>query len=128
MLLSVSMLINLKNIILTISLSIRVWASEALVGDVEKKAELHAASPLLIVDALLDAAPISPPSASVDGYANLDTVFERVIGLGRNCLTKAQINLFFNGAGKRWHETKSGKADLFDWMVIPDYDLFAQAL
>lgn len=42
----------------------------------------------------------------------LDTVFDRVIGLGRNCLTKAKINLFFNDAGKRWHETKSGKADL----------------
>lgn len=121
------MLINLKNIILTISLSVSVWASEALVGDVEKKAELHAASPLLIVDALLDAAPISPPSASVDGYANLDTVFERVIGLGHWCLTKGQINKYF-APELHLMATKKGHADLFDWLYIHDYFRLAIAL
>ncbi len=96
-------------------------------GDVEQKAELHATSPLLIVDALLDAAPISSPSASIDKYADLDTVFERVIGLGYWCLTKGQINKYF-APELHLMSTKKGHADLFDWLYIHDYFRFAIAL
>ncbi len=121
------MFVKLKNITFLISLSISAWASEALAVDVEKKAELHASSPLLIVDALLDGAPISPPSASIDGYASLDTEFERVIGLGHWCLTKGQINKHF-APELHLMATKKGHADLFDWLYIHDYFRFAIAL
>ena len=56
-----------------------------------------------------------------------DTVFERVIGIGSNCLTKSQINGYFSPEFPP-RETKSGHADLFDWMRICDYHSFAAAL
>lgn len=71
------------------------------------------------------------PLGIVSAYATLDTIYERVIGLGRNCLTKAQINLYFDRLiedQSKWEKVKPGQADIFDWMEITNYDLFAQAL
>ncbi len=66
-------------------------------------------------------------SDHASGYANIDTVFERVIGLGSDCMTKGQINTYLNPTSD-WRSTKKGHADLFDWMIIYDYDLLAEAL
>lgn len=71
--------------------------------------------------------PDSKALSTVKGYADLDTPFERVIGLGKNCLTKAQINLLFNPSSYHF-TTKKGQADLFDWLSIENYDLFSRAL
>jgi len=60
-------------------------------------------------------------------YASLDTVFERVIGLGHICTTKGQINNYFS-PGAPLMKTKKGHADLFDWLFIYDYNLLANAL
>jgi len=60
-------------------------------------------------------------------YANLDTVFERVITLGDDCATKKQINEYFS-PHIHWRNTKTGHSDLFDWMIINDYNLLADAL
>ncbi len=61
-------------------------------------------------------------------YANLDTVFERVITLGQDCVSKGHINAFFNPEQTDARLTKKGHADLFDWMQIQDYNLFAKAI
>ena len=66
--------------------------------------------------------------ANTTEYANLDTVFQRVIGLGNMCMTKKQINQFFNPSASNDTNTKKGHADLFDWVAISDYNLFAQLL
>lgn len=60
-------------------------------------------------------------------YATLDTVFERVIGLGDWCLTKGQVNRYF-APDLPLMCTKPGHADLFDWLFINDYRKFAIAL
>ena len=60
-------------------------------------------------------------------YANLDTVFERVIGLGYWCETKGQINAYFQPE-KPWMETKKGHADIFDWLFINDYNCLSLSL
>ncbi len=71
---------------------------------------------------------LSPSIAETqDCYGTLDTVYERVIGLGKNCLTKAQINLFFNPQGDHF-STKPGQADLLDWVSIEDYSLLIESL
>lgn len=51
----------------------------------------------------------------------------RVISLGNWCSTKATINLYLNPQQK-WSKTPKGQADLFDWMMIGDYDYLAKAL
>ncbi|MBA4249817.1 MAG: hypothetical protein C0432_04880 [Candidatus Puniceispirillum sp.] len=56
----------------------------------------------------------------------MDTVFERVIGLGSDCATKRGINLFFTPS-QPWLKTKKGHSDLFDWLIIKDYRLLADA-
>ena len=56
-----------------------------------------------------------------------EITFERVIGIGSNCLTKAQINQYFV-PGLPNRETKKGHADLFDWMRVCDYYSFARLL
>ena len=66
-------------------------------------------------------------SEEVSPSYECDTVFERVIGIGSNCLTKSQINGYF-APGFPSRKTKSGHADLFDWMRICDYYSFAAAL
>lgn len=60
------------------------------------------------------------------GYAKSDIVFERVITLGQNCIPKGHVNAFFNPSQIDSRKTKKGQADLFDWMTIDDYDLFAK--
>ncbi len=67
--------------------------------------------------------------ASEEGSHNYecDTPFERVIAIGSNCLTKGQINGYF-APELPPRETKSGHADLFDWMRICDYYSFAAVL
>lgn len=64
----------------------------------------------------------------VSGYANLETVFERIIPLGQRCPNKMELNLLFNPAEPDYNKTKKGHADLFDWSAIFDYNLFSQAL
>ena len=68
-----------------------------------------------------------PEDSCTEVYANLDTVFDRVIGIGWRCCTKSNINKYFNPEAE-YTATKKGHADLFDWMLIHDYDLFAQSL
>lgn len=51
----------------------------------------------------------------------------RVISLGNWCSTKATINLYLNPRQK-WSKTPKGHADLFDWMLIGDYDYLATAI
>ena len=53
--------------------------------------------------------------------------FIRIIGLGSACTTKVQINLYFN-PGSNPIQTKANKADVFDWLHINDYNLFADAI
>lgn len=57
----------------------------------------------------------------------MDTVFERVIGLGFWCATKGQINAYFCPE-LPWMKTKKGHADLFDWLFINDYNKLSLAL
>lgn len=61
-------------------------------------------------------------------YANFSTSFDRVVTIGRYCLTKREINLYFNPDQPDYKQTRSGFADLFDWMIIKSYVLFAEAL
>ncbi|MEI6628555.1 MAG: hypothetical protein WCN27_04040, partial [Alphaproteobacteria bacterium] len=56
-----------------------------------------------------------------------DMIYERVIGIGSNCLTKAQVNQYF-APDLPNRETKKGHADLFDWMRVCDYYSFARSL
>ena len=60
-----------------------------------------------------------------NSYATLDTVFDRIIGLGYHCQTKAQINAYFLSP---WWSTKKGHGDLFDWLYINDYSHLSAAL
>ena len=62
-----------------------------------------------------------------NSYATLDTVFDRIIGLGHYCQTKGEINTYFVpelSLGK----TKKGHGDLFDWLYINDYSHLSAAL
>ena len=119
----------MKCLMASLSLLTFGWAAElAPVGSAEEIIDGHASSAGFIsAAAIAEISPEVAERASSTEYATLDTVFERVIGLGRNCLTKGQINLFFNPQNSQF-QTKSGKADLFDWMEIFDYDLFLKAL
>lgn len=53
--------------------------------------------------------------------------FERFIGLGNSCRSRIQINMHFN---KRLINIKSytGGGQLFDWLIIHDYNLLSQAI
>ncbi|MBA4249103.1 MAG: hypothetical protein C0432_00055 [Candidatus Puniceispirillum sp.] len=66
------------------------------------------------------------PCDHLSEYATMDTVFERIIGLGSDCVTKGQINLYFCPT-EDWKATKKGHADLLDWLIIKDYSLLADA-
>ncbi len=72
-----------------------------------------------------DAAQVEAVVSSVSKENEM--IFERVIGIGSNCLTKAQINQYFV-PGSPNRETKKGQADLFDWMRVCDYYSFARSL
>ena len=52
---------------------------------------------------------------------------ERIISLGNWCSTKANINLLFNINGN-WRDTLQGKAEIFDWMCMGDYNYLIKAL
>ena len=60
-------------------------------------------------------------------YANFETNFDRIIGLGHNCATKGIINAYFNPDAPN-NQTKKGHADLFDWTLISSYELLCEAL
>lgn len=53
--------------------------------------------------------------------------YEKIISLGSACVTKIQINLYFN-PGENPKNNKSGDSYPFDWLHINDYDLFADAI
>ncbi len=57
----------------------------------------------------------------------MDLTFERVISLGQKCLSKKQINEYFN-PGENPLKSKSGKGDIFDWTIINDYTLLAECI
>jgi len=87
---------------------------------------------LLTLEAAFSQGSISLPEEHsiadhVPHYATKETTFERVISIGKNCLTKAQINLYFDPRHLEW-PTKSGKSDIFDWAAIPNYQLLTSAL
>lgn len=58
---------------------------------------------------------------------NVSHEIERIISLGNWCSTKANINLLFNNNGN-WKDTMQGKADIFDWMCMGDYNYLIKAL
>lgn len=125
----VFVIIKLLNIAAITFLSIDVWASEIseiVAANSDKEAKPFV-SPLVTADTILNATKDALTIIVSEGYANLNTVFERVIGLGHWCLTKGQINKYF---APKLHlmNTKKGQADLFDWLYIHDYAQFAIAL
>ena len=65
-------------------------------------------------------------AAHDQSYADLKTVFERVIPIGSCCFTRSQINKYFNPS-EDWTQTKTGKAELFDWVLISNYERLTQA-
>jgi hypothetical protein len=78
-------------------------------------------SPLIEIDVVTDS------SALEKKWADMDTTYTRVIGLGSNCCTKFMINRYFNPHTPS-NSTKKGHADLFDWTRMHDYDLLTKAL
>ncbi|CAO4840330.1 MAG: hypothetical protein CNLJKLNK_00289 [Holosporales bacterium] len=59
---------------------------------------------------------------------NPDQPFERVITLGYNCVPKGHVNMYFNPEEKDARITKKSHADLFDWVLIHDYEKLAMAI
>ncbi len=57
-----------------------------------------------------------------------DLIFEDCVGIGATCYTRMQINMFFNPGNLSYYKTKKGHSNLFDWLIIKDYDKFADAL
>ena len=51
----------------------------------------------------------------------------RVISLGNWCSTKATMNLYFH-PHEPWAKTRKSHGDLFDWMMIGDYNHLASTL
>lgn len=76
-----------------------------------------------VAKTVIDVSEKDPVSSAI----KQDIVYDRVIGIGANCLTKAQINQYF-APDLPARETKKGHADLFDWMRICDYYSFAKSL
>lgn len=116
-------------IIVLIVLNASAWASEIseiVAGNAEKEAK-PLVTPLVTADTILAVTKVVTPNVDTCGYANLGTVFERVIGLGHWCLTKGQINKYF-APELHLMKTKKGHADLFDWMYMHDYSKLAIAL
>ena len=136
---------NMKYLILPISLISCAWAAELVppTSAAEEIVNGHANSAGFIsaaaiadhesVSVIASATAVSKIAAKGiedplrSEYATLDTVYGRVITLGSFCLTKGQINAYFEPTSP-WMKTKKGHADLFDWLWIPDYRKFAQAL
>ena len=120
----------MKYLMASLSLLTFGWAAELTpVGSAEELIDGHGNSAGFIsAAAIAEISPEVAERASSTEYATLDTVFERVIGLGNMCMTKKQINQFFNPSSSDDRNTKKGHADLFDWVAISDYKLFAQLL
>lgn len=114
---------NIKYFIISISLLTSAWTAEftspsAAIEIADESAEKSVS--LASVEEIVEE--VSSPK-----YATQDTVFERVITLGSDCAAKKQVNEFF-APQNNFNNTKKGHADLFDWMIMRDYDLLAEAL
>lgn len=58
---------------------------------------------------------------------NKNLIFEKIVGLGSTCYTKMQINKYLNPESPIYWITKPGQSDIFDWLIIKDYNLLADA-
>ena len=82
---------NIKYIAFSVLLIVNAFAAEILIEDSDHKecTDVSVVFPHVASESL---SPIAL-SDSVEGYATLDTVFERVIGLGLRCTLRAGQNL-----------------------------------
>ena len=119
----------MKYLMASLSLLTFGWAAELTpVGSAEELIDGHGNSAGFIsAAAIAEISPEVAERASSTEYATLDTVFERIITLGSDCLPKGQINKFFVPE-RKFNDTKKGHGDLFDWMLMENYNLLAEAL